>query len=384
MENITPAKKHAKLSASGSAKWLNCPGSIQAEEGLPNTSSPFAEEGTLAHELADMCLKAQVDAEVYIGEIIKAESDGKEISVIVDREMANFVQEYLDYVRSFETENSQLFTEERVSFSHIVKDGFGTIDSAIFDYDIKTLHIFDLKYGRGVEVSATNNTQGLLYAAAIKNELGWIGIEKIVIHIVQPRKYNISSFEVSIEELKKFEEFAKQKAIETTLPNAKRVAGQKQCEFCLSRFTCTERERYFTELTAMAFDDISEKPIEEISKERIKTILDNRGFIKKFLADIEEHAYNLLIWGASIPGYKLIQAKSNRKWKPEAEEVLLEKLGDKAYTKEFIGITAAERLLPKKEVNELTYKPDGEIKLVDFSDKRDAISPTINDFNNIS
>lgn len=384
MENIIPAKKHAKLSASGSAMWMNCPGSIQAQEGLPNTSSPFAEEGTLAHELADMCLKAQVDAEFYIGEIVNAESNGKEISVVVDREMANFIQEYLDYVRSFETENSQLFTEEKVSFSHIVDNGFGTIDSAIFDYDIKVLHIFDLKYGRGIEVSAIDNTQGLLYAAGIKNELGWIGIEKIVIHIVQPRKYNTSSFEVSIEELIKFEEFAKQKALETAKINAKRVAGEKQCEFCLARFTCKERDMHFSRIIINDFKDLTEDDMDNISNERIKTILDNKNFVIKFLKDIETNAFERLSKGEAIPGYKLVQGISNRKWLPEAENVLIEKLGEKAYSKELINITAAEKLLNKKEVNELTYKPESAIKLVKESDKKEPIKSVIDYFDNLN
>ena len=139
--------EHAKLSASGSSRWLNCPGSVKAEEGYPNQpSSAFALEGTRAHEVADLCLKASCDADVYIGK--------KVLDDVIDAGMAGYVQEYLDYVRSYETATSKLFTEERVDFSHVVPGGFGTLDAAVLDYDTKTCHIFDLKYGKGVKVDA--------------------------------------------------------------------------------------------------------------------------------------------------------------------------------------------------------------------------------------
>lgn len=55
--------KHAKLSASGSSRWLNCPGSVKAEEPYPNETSSFAIEGTRAHEVADLSIKNKVRPE---------------------------------------------------------------------------------------------------------------------------------------------------------------------------------------------------------------------------------------------------------------------------------------------------------------------------------
>ena len=104
---------HAKLSASGSSKWLNCPGSVQAEEKYPpQGSSIFALEGTMAHEVADLCLKNTADADFYVGHTV--------LKKVVEKDMAAYVQEYLDYVRSFEGNNTALMTEERVSFDHVV------------------------------------------------------------------------------------------------------------------------------------------------------------------------------------------------------------------------------------------------------------------------
>ncbi len=172
---------HAKLSASGSPKWLGCPGSVKAEEKMPDPgSSPFAVEGSRAHEVADLCLKAGTDAAMYVGKEVYGD--------IVPGEMARYVQEYLDYVRAHETENTELFTEERVDFSNIVPEGFGTMDAAVFDPTIGVCHIFDLKYGRGVKVHAANNTQAQLYCLGFLNEMGWMAeIISFRIHIVQPR-----------------------------------------------------------------------------------------------------------------------------------------------------------------------------------------------------
>ena len=108
--------------------------------------------------------------------------------------MAHYVQEYLDYVRAHETKKTQLYTEERVDFSNIVPDGFGTMDAAVLDYDTGICHIFDLKYGQGIQVYSFENTQSQLYALGLLNELGFLDVIKTFrIHIVQPRKVTLNS-----------------------------------------------------------------------------------------------------------------------------------------------------------------------------------------------
>ena len=86
---------HAKLSASGAHRWMNCPGSVRAEEGLKDSSSPFAEEGTKAHDLMEqMLLYARTDIDKY------------------DIEMAEHVRTYVDYVESQKKPGDALFVEE--------------------------------------------------------------------------------------------------------------------------------------------------------------------------------------------------------------------------------------------------------------------------------
>ena len=382
---MSEIKKHAKLSASGSSKWINCPGSIEAESKIVKKQSVYAEEGTLAHELADTCLKKRVDASTFIGKIISCESDGKVLSTVVDKEMAKFVQEYLDYVLSFETKNSQLYTEDKVDFSNIAPDGFGTMDSAILDYDTGVCHIFDLKYGQGVEVSAIENTQGQLYALGFYNELKCLDVIKsFVIHIVQPRKWNFSEWEISLKDLVAFGEFAKKKAQEALKPGAKRVPGYKQCEFCNAKASCTALDKFTQDIISADFDNLDEVDSESVTDERVKLILDNKKLIESFLSAVETRAFERLVAGEKIPGYKIVEGKSNRKWIDDAEAKLIEKLGDEAFEKSLIGITAAEKKLNKKEVNDLTYKPPGKLTLAPESDKRPAVTSVTDDFDNLN
>lgn len=374
---------HAKLSASGSSKWLNCPGSVQAESTIPNISSKYAEEGTLAHELADQCLSSGINAEKYIGKTIIAYSGDKLSEFIVDVTMARFVQEYLDYVRSFENEHTQLYTEDRVDFSNIVPEGFGTMDAAIIDYKTGVCHIFDLKYGQGVEVTAEGNTQGLLYATGFYNEMKCLEVIKsFVIHIVQPRKYATSSWSVTLDQLEAFGVEAKRKAEEALKPDAVRVPGEKQCEFCRAKANCGALDKFTSSIISNDFENLEDK--QDLSEERIKQILDNKKLIESFLKAVEDRALETLMQGGNVLGYKLVQGRSNRVWADGAENELIAKLGDDAYEKKLIGITAAEKKLKKAEVDKLTIKPVGKLTLAPESDKRPAAKAISDDFDNLN
>lgn len=361
-------RAHAKLSASGSSRWLNCPGSVKAEEGYSNESSVFAEEGTLAHELADTCLKKQKDAEAYVGKKIT----GK----VIELDMARYVQEYLDYVLSHETDNSKLFTEERVDFSNIVPGGFGTMDAAVLDFDSKVCHIFDLKYGKGVEVDAYENTQAQLYALGLYNELGFLDeIESFRVHIVQPRIYNFSHWDISVTDLVKFGKWVKQRAELALTSDAPRVPGDKQCQWCKAKGECKALAKFTEQIISAEFDNLDEVELSEhnLSDDKKKTILDNKSLIESFLKAVESSVYEHIDAGGTFKGYKLVEGRSIRKWTDDAEAVLVEKLGDEAYKKSLIGITDAQKKIGKEEVDTLAYKPPGKLTLVPESDKRKAV-----------
>ena len=363
------SRKHATLSASGSAKWLNCPASVKAEQAYPNTTSPFAQEGTLAHEVADLCLKNKVDAEHYLGKEITGQ--------VIEQEMVRYVQDYLDYVRSYETGNSTLFTEERVDFSNVVPSGFGTMDSAVLDYNTGICHIFDLKYGKGVEVSAVENTQGQLYAIGLYNELAFMGdIKAFRIHIVQPRLYNFSHWDITVDDLIKFSEYVKDRANLALSPKAPYQAGEKQCQWCRAKADCKALAKFTENIITSQFDnldDVNNIVDNKLTDKDKKLILDNKSLIESFLKSVESHVFERLKAGEKFQGYKLVEGRSIRKWKDDAETSLYAIIGNEAYTQKLITITEAQKKLGKDMVDQLAYKPQGKLTLAKESDKRKAV-----------
>jgi len=354
--------KHARLSASSSAKWLNCPGSIKAEEPYPNTTSAAAEEGTKAHEMAERIL-----------------TTGDKDFTGHDYIMVTHVMQYVDYVRDLAYGCGRQYTEETVNYSAYAKDGYGTADAVIVDGFNETLHIVDLKYGLSV-VSAVDNPQLMLYALGFVSGDRIHTFHRVVLHIVQPRIGNISVHEVSIDELEEFGEHVRERAALTLQDNPERIAGEKQCQWCRAKADCPALNKLMEETTMTTFSDLDATPtlpeIETLTDKQRKRILDNKALIINFVKAVETSVYNDIDVGLGFDGYKIVEGRGVRKWADDAETELVSKLGDLAYNKKLIGIGAAEKLLSKKEVNNLTIKPVGKPTLVEESDKRQSIDST--------
>jgi hypothetical protein len=340
-----------------------------------------ANEGTLAHEVADLCLKGDKDSCEYLGspiEDIVTEDDlvkviKTHICKVVPREMVDYVQEYLDYVRSFMCKDSELFTEQRVDFSNIVPDGFGTLDSAVLDNRSRVLHIFDLKYGR-TPVEAENNTQGLLYALGFYNENGFLNdFDKITIHIVQPRIYNLSNWTISVEEMISLGESIKPKADLAISKDAPRVPGEKQCEWCSARGNCLPLDNFTKNILGNEFDNFDDNSLPPLSDERKREILDNSDIIVSFLKAVKNEVFHDLNNGGKLNGYKLVEGRSYRKWKEGAKEVLERELGPEAYKKSLIGVTDAARMMDDKVLQTIVHKPKGKLTIVKDTDKREEV-----------
>ncbi len=373
--------KHARLSPSSADRWLTCTASVALEEKMPSTTSVYAEEGTFAHELAEY------SAKYAVGMIGKREFNKElkklKVNDFYSNDMQDYVDEYSFLIKGIYediTKNcSDAFCEFEVALdlTKYVPEGFGTGDCLIIAEP--ALYVIDLKYGKGVEVSAQNNSQLKLYAlGALERYKALYDIKEVVTYIVQPRLSNIDNASYTVEELEDW-------GNSVVKPNAKAAfdgtgtykPSEKACRFCKASGECKARA---DELLALF--DSQDKPSEMLTDEDFAEILPRLKEIKAWLADVETAATHRLYSGMSIPGYKLVEGKTNRKYTDETEiaKVLNENgyTDDAIFNKKLIGITAMEKLLGKtnaaKLIGDYIEKPKGSPTLALESDKREAIN----------
>lgn len=379
--------KHAKLGASNAHRWLNCPGSVAAEWDIPDQTSPFAIEGTAAHELSELVLLSNKEPQDWIGKALDEMSDW-----VVDEEMANYVQVYTDYCRAIAKEADEVFTEQTVSYEDWVPQGFGTNDFGALFLKDKRIKIADLKYGKGVQVDAENNPQAMLYALGTYAEYGWLAdFEWIDIAIVQPRLDHISEWSISVKDLLKWAEWVSQRAEIALSDDAERVPGEKQCRFCKAKASCKALMKYTEDIIMAEFDDLDDMPSPDtLSDKDLRRVLEAKSMIEGWLGSVETVVRERLEAGETFDGFKLVEGRSLRKWGNEqtAAEVLTEALGvDVAFKSTLISPAQAEKALKKDErklLDDLVVKPAGKPTLVPESDKRPAINLTDEDFEEVA
>ena len=406
-----PEIKHARLSASGSGRWLNCPGSRKAEEDLakPRNSSVFAKEGTAAHFVGELCLRNNQNAEEYTGMLVVV-IDGEDERFITMEEyeksdlflgedvfevtvqFAEYVQMYLDLVRDLVAQHDgALMIEIRVDFSRWVPEGFGTADAIIIGN--KSVTMVDLKFGKGVKVDAERNTQAMLYGLGVINDLGDLldGDEEINLIICQPRLDHVSEWATTTEELLTWaDEVVKPTAELAMTDNAPRVPGEKQCLFCEAKATCRELAE---ESAAAVYDgfepgttpidkELKKMPLkhaDNLTADEIGALLDDVKRIESWAAAIKDYAKAQIEAGDHIPGWKMVAGRGSRVWADveAAERALRRKLGAaEAYKpREILSPAAAEKKLGKKDYIILNHviKKDGAPTIAPESDKRPSI-----------
>lgn len=369
---------HAKLSASGASRWINCPGSIVLEENFEDTSSEYAKEGTLAHSVAE--LKLQKYFIKGIGpKKFKASMDKFKESEYWQDEMDKYTDYYFDEIKKRALAYPQspyINIEERVDFSSWVPEGFGTCDCIMIFGD--EMQVCDMKYGKGVPVSPEENPQLMLYGLGAYHAYSmFYDIKKINLCIIQPRLDSILDWEISIDDLLKFGEEIKPIAKEA-YEGSSRLKQGEHCRFCKAKSRCPERAKNMFDAVEVLKPEM-EKDLALISNQDIsKFLIESTGIID-WIKDLEDEALRSILAGEEIPGYKAVEGRSNRTFKnqDQAFEILQSKGYDEAvlYERKPLSLSKLEKLVGKKEFGEILkdqiIKPQGKPTLVVESDKRD-------------
>lgn len=371
-----PPKGHAVLSASSSERWLNCPPSARLCENYEDKGSDYAAEGTDAHTLCEMLLKQALGIPT---------EDTIENLTWYNSEMEDCAEAYAAYVVELLESAKQTCSdpvvciEQKVDFSRWVQDGFGTADCIVIADGV--MNIVDYKHGKGVEVSAERNPQMMLYAlGALEIFDGIYDIDTVRMTIYQPRKSNISIFEMPKDELLKW--------AETELTPKAQLAYEGQgefhcgewCRFCKAKAECRERAEANLALARYDFE-----PPALLNDEEIADILGKVDALTAWATDVKEYALQQAVSGKDWPGWKLVEGRSNRKYTSDtAVAAAVESIGLDPYERKVLGITAMQKLLGKSRFDELLSpyieKPQGKPALVPESDKRPAMNTAKNDF----
>lgn len=366
-------KQHALLSASGAHRWLNCTPSARLEENFENKQTVYTQEGTLAHELAE--LKLRKNYETMSTRKFNSELKKIKENELYKPEMDNHTDTYADYIKQimYTSKAPCIFIEYKTDYSKYAKEGFGTTDCVIIEGN--TLHVIDFKYGQGVAVSAENNPQMMLYALGIYEANSIIyDIKNVVLTIIQPRLDSISEWNISIEDLIKWgNEVVVPKAEDAFAGIGDFIPGE-YCRFCKAKGEC--RARAEANLQAIEIRKTVGKNL--LANDEIGVILKQCLDVEDWLKDLRETALNKILNGEKIEGWKAVEGRSNRTITDvdKAFEILEDEGFDEAvlYERKPISLTELEKLVGKKKftdlVGEYIEKPKGKPALVESTDKR--------------
>ena len=367
-----PPKSHAILSASSSHRWLNCNPSARLEQEFEDQETEAAAEGTAAHALCEHKLR----------KALKLRSK-KPVSQYDCDEMDDYTDGYVQFVleqlaqAKLTCPDPQVLIEQRLDFSCYVPDGFGTGDCLIIASP--RLHVIDFKYGLGVLVDAYQNPQMMLYALGALRIFDCLyDITEVSMSIYQPRRENVSTWTISVDELMDWAENTLRPKADLAYKGEGEYSPGSWCQFCKAAVKCRARAEAKLDLARFEF---AQPPL--LSDAEIEEILGKLDDLTKWANEIMAYAQDAAInHGKEWAGYKLVESRTNRKY---TDEDAVARAAASAgyrdiYKKTLISITEMEKLMGKQTFKEilggLVAKPIGKPTLVPASDKRPAITTT--------
>lgn len=382
-------RSHALLSASGAQKWLHCPPSARLEDQFPDTTSDYAKEGTLAHEIAELKLRQYFLEPMSSREFDKRMKPFKE-DPHYDDEMQRHTDTYLEYLKelSLSRKNRPFVTvEQQMDYSAYAPGGFGTADCIMIEGD--TLFLNDFKYGKGVTVSAERNPQMMLYALGALKKYGILyPIAQVHLAIIQPRLSNISEWQIGRRDLIIWGDTIVTPQAELADKGEGEFAPGEWCRFCRAKAQC---RAYSDKLLSLEkdFGAPAKRPA-LLSPDELASALERGKDLANWYKSVKEFALSQCLAGQEIPGWKAVEGRGSRDYvdQDKAFKHLTDNGINEAMLYERVPLTVpkVEKLLKKKEYDELLVKPGlvekrpGKPALAPTKDKRPAITSAEQDF----
>lgn len=384
---------HAVLSPSAASRWLTCTPSSRLEQEFDDSTSGAAREGTLAHSIGELLITFysgkinRHDYEIGLGNLIESDliedpENGGKMQEFYCPAMQQHCEDYATYVMEQyaeakkRTPDAQLYVEQRLDISAYVPECFGTGDVGIISD--RVLHGIDLKYGKGVEVSAVDNSQMKVYALGWLEEYGMVyTIDTVRMTIYQPRMGNYSTWEISVTELQEWAETQlRPKAVLAFAGEGDFVPGG-HCQFCRAKPTCKALADFNLELAKYDF-----AVAKSLTDAELSDIYGRKKLFESWLKAVGDHMLREAVHkGKQWPGYKLVEGRSDRVIGDPgtvAASLLTQYDELQVYNKKLKGLGDLEKLCGKTEFAELVapylIKPPGSPTLAPDTDKRPAYS----------
>lgn len=385
---------HSPVGASGFDRWSRCPGSIPLirelgvvsdDDGQPSGSTEFAREGTAAHELAGWCLQEDREPWEIFGEPIQVEGH----DILVDEEMVEGVQEYVNYCRDLAAKRGKgatVWVEEAFHRPEWHPDFFGTSDYGVIARATGEVDIVDFKYGKGIYVEPEWNGQLLYYAAGalkthgLMDQVAW----RIHLHIVQPRADRgegiTRTWTISSNDLRVWVHNTLLPAMRATDDPEAPLEPGEHCRWCPVKERCPAlREAHAEAQQIVDKHGDGRRLLEKLTAEELADVRQKAKGLRQFLKAVDEETYQRLLAGKQVPGEKLVRKSSPRVWHPDTLQKRIELFGKRAVyeVRERSPAQLETQLKPeqKAELKKLCFAPDVGLTVAPASDKRGEVQP---------